>query len=450
MITEAETVIESQDFDILRASEDLPGPGWLTERRKLYVDKAKSAGFPTTDEEIWRYTDINSFDLNDYRPVGLTDIGEPVAQESPDVGVMAAEVGVHSGLVVTKNGKVVHHSLNPEIEKLGVVVTSILEAQGFVRKKMLEYLGTIAAETADTFVWLNEAMCVGGVYIHVPSGVEISDPIVVIHLSEGDDVAVFDRLFVHVEKSSLVSIIERFESSDKHIFLNSVTECLVEDNAHVKFLTTQENGHDTTHIGINRTHIYRDARYESSIVSLGGKYARLRGEVVLLGENSSSDVMAVYYGDREQLLDFRTLQDHVAKNATSNLLFKGAVEDTARSVYSGMVHIREFAQGTQAYQTNHNLILDHGAHCESIPNLIIEASDVTCSHGSTVGEIDENQMYYLATRGVSPKEAEKLIILGFFEDVFSRLSIPALVEPLRKNVDAKLISFSGHHEDETE
>src|SRR5690606_32355714 len=119
----------------------------------------------------------------------------------------------------------------------------------------------------------------------------------------------------------------RFESSSQHIFMSSVTEVIVEENAHVKFLTTQEDGKDTTHIGVHRTHVSRDGRFESSTVSLGGKYARLRGEVALREKGASSDVMAVYYGDHDQLLDFRTLQDHAAPNTTSNLLFKGAVED---------------------------------------------------------------------------------------------------------------------------
>lgn len=256
------------------------------------------------------------------------------------------------------------------------------------------------------------------------------------------------RTLVVAEKNSSVSVIQRFESSDHKIFISSITECVVLDNASVKFLTTQEEGKNTTHIGVHRTNIHRDSRFESSTISLGGSYVRHRGEVAMLGRGAHSDVMAVYYGDNTQLLDFRTLQDHRAEHTTSNLLFKGAVEDQARSVYSGMIHIREAAQHTQAYQTNRNLVLDHGAHAESIPNLMIEANDVKCSHGSTVGPIDEDQMYYLATRGVSPQDAEKLIVLGFFEDVFARLSIPALIEPLRRSVKEKLSALTSKREAE--
>ncbi len=442
MTIPASPVLDSRTFDLESASAALPGPDWLAQRRATYVARLQDVPFPTTEEELWRYTDINRFDLNDYRPLTSLEVGNPGEYSTPGGGVVAAEAGEHCALIIVRDGRVVHHALDPELEAQGVVVTGIAEAQGDERDRMLVHLGSVVQETEDTFTLLNEAMSTGGTYVYIPDSVLCINPIVIVHWCEGDDVAVFDRTLVHVGRNAQASIIERFESSDQHIFMSSITECIVEENAHVKFLTTQEDGQDTTHIGVHRTHVYRDGHFESSTVSLGGKYARLRGEVSLMEQGSTSDVMAVYYGDNEQLLDFRTLQDHRAPRTTSTLLFKGAVEDKARSVYSGMIHLREVAQGAQAYQTNRNLVLDHGAHAESIPNLMIEANDVKCSHGSTVGPIDEEQLYYLATRGVSPADAEKLIVLGFFEDVFSRLSVPALIAPLRRSVNKKISTLA--------
>jgi Fe-S cluster assembly protein SufD len=170
---------------------------------------------------------------------------------------------------------------------------------------------------------------------------------------------------------------------------------------------------------------------------------RLRSEARLDGEGADSDLLAVYFGDGDQTLDFRTLQDHAAPRTHSNLLFKGAVEERAHSVYSGLIHIRKQAQRANAFQTNRNLVLTEGAGAESIPNLEIEANDVRCSHASTVGPIDEEQLYYLETRGVPPADAERLIVLGFFDDVFERLAVPALVEPLRAEVDEKVGRLSA-------
>ncbi len=149
-------------------------------------------------------------------------------------------------------------------------------------------------------------------------------------------------------------------------------------------------------------------------------------------------MVAVYFGDGAQMLDFRTLQDHDAPRTRSDLLFKGAVEDRAASVYSGLIRLREPAQKAEAYQTNRNLVLTEGASAESIPNLEILANDVKCSHGSTVGPIDDEQRYYLESRGIPPAEAERLIVLGFFDDVFSRLPHHGLVSSLRRTVVDKI------------
>ena len=187
-----------------------------------------------------------------------------------------------------------------------------------------------------------------------------------------------------------------------------------------------------------RAHRTRDATLRSSAVALGGHYARLRSESLLDHEGGESDLTAVYFGDGDQMLDFRTLQDHVAPRTRSDLLFKGAVEDHAHSVYSGLVRIRPGAQHSRAFQTNRNLVLTEGAEAMSVPNLEIEADDVQCSHASTVGPIDDDQLYYLATRGIPPDEAERLIVLGFFDDVFERLPLPSLVAPLRRSVIEKI------------
>ena len=152
----------------------------------------------------------------------------------------------------------------------------------------------------------------------------------------------------------------------------------------------------------------------------------------------------MYFGDGDQMLDFRTLQDHAAPHTRSNLLFKGAVEDRAHSVYSGMVHLRPEGQHSEAYQTNRNLVLSEGAGAESIPNLEIEANDVRCSHASTVGPVDDDQRYYLATRGIPPEEADRLIVLGFFDDVLSRLPVRSLSAPLRDAVVRKIEHRPSH------
>ena len=251
----------------------------------------------------------------------------------------------------------------------------------------------------------------------VPRGVAVERPIVVLHWSEGDGLASFPHTLVVAEDGSEVTVFDRYGSTDTGVdttghLVDAVVELVVGENAHVRYLSVQEHGPRTWQVALQRAHLGRDSSLRSSVVALGGAYARLRSESLLAGSGAESDLTAVYFGDGDQMLDFRTLQDHDAPNTRSDLLFKGAVEDTAQSVYSGLIRIRRNAQKSVAFQTNRNLVLTEGAEAKSVPNLEIEADDVKCSHASTVGPVDDDQLYYLATRGVPPEEAERLVVLG--------------------------------------
>jgi len=182
----------------------------------------------------------------------------------------------------------------------------------------------------------------------------------------------------------------------------------------------------------------RDSSTLLATIALGGDYARVRTDARLVGQGAEGDQIAVYFGEAHQMHDFRTLQDHDAPKTRSNLLFKGAVQGHAQSVYTGLIKVRKDARGTDAFQTNRNLKLSEHAWAESVPNLEIETNDVRCSHASTVGPIDEEQRFYLESRGVPPGLAERLIVLGFFNEVFDRLPVPSLVPDLVAEVSAKL------------
>jgi Fe-S cluster assembly protein SufD len=304
-------------------------------------------------------------------------------------------------------------------------------------------LGAASDASPDAFTLLHDAFLAGGAYIRVPKGVTVEHPIVVLHWSEGDGLVSFPHTLVVAEDGAQVTVFDRYGSTDTgpgttgHV-VDAVVELLLGDDAHVRYLSVQEHGPRTWQIALQRAHLGRDATLKSAVVALGGEYARLRSEARLDGKGAESDLTAVYFGDGNQMLDFRTLQDHVAPNTRSELLFKGAVEDHAKSVYTGLIRIREGAQKTNAHQTNRNLVLTEGAEAYSVPNLEIEADDVRCSHASAVGPIDDDQLYYLATRGVPPEEAERLVVLGFFDDVFDRLPVRSLVAPLRRSVIEKL------------
>ena len=170
----------------------------------------------------------------------------------------------------------------------------------------------------------------------------------------------------------------------------------------------------------------RDSTSLLATVALGGYYARVRTDARLDGAGATGDQIAAYFGEGDQMHDFRTLQDHRAPKSTSDLLFKGAVAGKSHSVYSGLIRVEKGASGTNAFQTNRNLVLSEGAHADSVPNLEIEENEVACSHASAVGPVDEEQRYYLESRGVPTEVADRLIVLGFLKDVVERLPVPGL------------------------
>ncbi len=418
------------------AARALGGPDWLSSRRLAAAERVADITWPTPAEEIWRYSRIDEFDLERYRPVTSTDPGLADGP-APGGGPVAAEAGERAGLVVVHNGRVVRCELDESLSAKGVVIDDLTAADEGVRERV----GTCSTASPDAFTDLHDAFLMGGALISVPAGVVVEKPIVVLHWLEGDGIATFPHTLVLAGESSELTVVDRFKSPDVggggHL-VDAVVELLVDDNARVRYLSVQEHGPHTWQIALQRAHVGRDASLRSSAVALGGDYARLRSESLLTGAGAESDLLAVYFGDGAQMLDFRTLQDHDAPRTRSDLLFKGAVEDEARSVYSGLIRLRPAAQKANASQTNRNLVLTEGAGAESIPNLEIEANDVKCSHASTVGPIDDDQLYYLETRGIRPEEAERLIVLGFFDDVFARLPVPSLVAPLRRTVIEKI------------
>jgi Fe-S cluster assembly protein SufD len=276
----------------------------------------------------------------------------------------------------------------------------------------------------------------------VPAGVIVEDPIVVTHHIAGDGVAVFPRLIIDAGADSEVTVVERFVAGDgaedDRSLVVPVLQVRAAQAARVKYLAINEVGINTWQIGNQQAVGDRDSSTLLATVTLGGDYVRARTEARLSGKGGSTKQVALYFAGGTQMHDFRTIQDHDAPNTTSDLLFKGAVQDHASSVYTGLIKIRKHANGTVAFQTNRNLTLSEGAWAESVPNLDIETNDVKCSHASTVGPIDEDQRFYLESRGVRPEIAERLVVLGFFEEVISQLPAGRIADDLRLRVSNKL------------
>ncbi len=347
------------------------------------------AVLPSADEEVWRYSRIGELDLAAF---------EPAAVRSTVTGAEALAVADEA------------------------------------------LIGRLVAEMIvhDIFDELNAAFH-RTVAISVPPGMALAEPIVVTHHIEGDGVALYPRLVIHGGADSEFTVVERFESDDQtHALVVPRLVLHAEQAARVSYLGINLLGPRVWQLAHQQAAGERDSTTLLATVALGGDYARVRTDARLVGQGATTKQVALYYADGNQMHDFRTLQDHVAPRTNSDLLFKGAVQDSAKSVYTGLIRIREDAKGSVAFQTNRNLTLSEGAWAESVPNLDIRTNDVKCSHASTVGPVDEEQRFYLESRGIPPDVAERLVVLGFFDDVLALLPVGALRGDLRARVAAKL------------
>jgi Fe-S cluster assembly protein SufD len=277
------------------------------------------------------------------------------------------------------------------------------------------------------------------VVVSVARGVVAPQPIVITHTLNGDDSVYFPRLVINAAENSEVTVVERFISDDGvRSLVVPVLDARAAQSARIRYLAINELGDKSWQIGEHDSVGERDSDTLLATVALGGDYARVSTAARLRGQGSNTRQVALYFAGGTQMHDFRTLQEHAAPRTTSDLLFKGAVQDTAKSVYTGLIKIHNNAKGSVAYQTNRNLTLSHGAWAESVPNLEIETNDVKCSHASTVGPIDEDQLFYLESRGVNPDVAQRLVVLGFFDEVLAQLPVGDLAAPLRQRVAQKL------------
>ena len=405
------------------ASAALGGPDWLRDRRAAALERFTATALPSAEEELWRYSRVAELDLERHRPAveapsGAWDLPAPL-RDVP-----------RAALVVVRNG----HLVSVEGGAPGLEVGPLVELD-----RTGEALGAVAGEPADAFASLHDAFVADPVLVRVARGAVVPDPVVVVSLVDGGGTAAFPRLVVRAGENSELTVYGHAASApDVDALVIPMVELDAGQASRLRYVDAQLLGQSVWQLGHQASRVGRDADLSTTMVALGGDYARLRIDSVLDGKGASGEMLAVYFGEGTQMHDVRTLQDHVAPNTTSNLLFKGVVQGTSHAVWSGLIHIGKEAAGVNAFQTNRNVKLSDGAWAESVPNLEIENNDVHCSHASAVGPVDPDSLFYLESRGVPPAAAERLIVMGFFEEVLQKLPVPGVVGPLRAEVARKL------------
>ncbi len=428
------------------ASAGLAGPEWLRSRRARGFEAFTSAPLPSESEEVWRYTPIDRLDLDGVGPLvpgepesdaAATGAGEALLAELTETLASLA------GSVLVQDGRVARVDLEDGARRAGL---SVGPAQDIVASS--DMLGSVL-DGGDALVRLNDAFAPDPLFVEIPEGICIDRPLLVLHWSSSG-VGVFPRLSVRAGEGASVSLIEIFAGAvgETRTLVVPVTELDAGPGASLAYVSVQVLGGAAWSVARLAARGGSGSTLRTFTVGLGAAYDRVRADVCAEGRDARSEILSAYLGDGDQVHDIRTLQDHAAPRTTSELLCQGAVAGRSRSVYSGLIRVHRGAVRSDARQTNHNLVLDEGAHADSVPNLDILENDVTCSHASTVGPVDEDQRYYIESRGVVPEVAEGLIVRGFFDAIIDRGPVPEVTALLQGEVHRRLDVALGWGESE--
>jgi Fe-S cluster assembly protein SufD len=412
-------------------------PDWLAELRREAWKRYRELPYPDGREEVWRFTDVKAIHPDNFRllPADQAPGTEPRLSTLDLAGVTSA------GRIVHVDGTATHLELSDEAKAQGVVLCDLTTAVHEHAELLRPRLGSLVAAD-DPHTALSLAAHHGGTFLYVPKGVVLKEPFQALHwMSPGVSGAlVMPRTVVIVEDGADVVFNDVYDCdpmSDATLAA-PVTEMFIGANAKVGWVTWQDWGSGTKHLAHVRAQLDRDALLNTLVVTLGSDFSRTWKECTLAGEGAQSFMYGLYFSHGAQRFEHWTLQDHVAPNTTSDLLYKGALTDTSQALYYGTIHIRPNARKSNAYQANRNLALSDKARAMPNPQLEIENNDVRCTHGATVGKISDEHLFYLESRGIPPEEARRLIVFGFFNQVLDQVTWSGMHERLADAIKAKM------------
>jgi Fe-S cluster assembly protein SufD len=418
----------------------LPTPAPFVETlRKQAFQEFLALPIPSQETEEWRYTDLDDFDfeLRSFAEGGRAENLDDVPEE---VLAAAENVGERAGLQIQRNSEVVVTHLLPDLADKGVWFGD-LDRAATERPELVESnLHGLVSTDRSKFTALHAAFRTGGTLLHVPKDVQVELPIQTLTYVDADGSAVFPRTLLIAEEGSEVTFIDRYVSpAVQRVLSDAIVEIYAGDGARVRYVALQEYGEGVTHLAVQRARLGRDANLKTLGVAFGASFARAEIEAVLAEDGGSSEMLGVYFGDGDQHIDHRSIQDHVGSRTSSDLLYKGAMRDRSNAIYTGTVIIEKGAHRCNAYQTNRNILLSESARAHSVPNLEILTNDPTrCGHAASVGPVSDDELFYLMSRGIPAKEAERLIVFGFFQEVLDRVDIPEIRDGLVAAIEHEL------------
>ena len=429
---------ESTARNFAFTAEMVPAFGALDDYRRSAWETYGRLALPTMNEEAWRRTDLRSLPADSFRlPVegAFRDL-EPVPGEL----LRPLVSDQHGGQVVLLPGGS-QTTLDEKLVKQGVLFTDLLTAEREHPDLVRRLAGQLVRAEDGKFAALAAALAQNGVFLYVPKGVRLEQPLHSVLWGPGTNLAHLSHILVWVDDGASVTYVHESASPEADQALHTgIVELRVADGASLKFVELQSWGRQVWNFTHERVQVGRDGDLDWIFGAVGSRLTKNFSELDLVGEGSTGRMSGFYFADGMQHLDHDTQQNHLAQHTTSDLLFKGALKGRSRSVWQGMIYVAPGADKTDGYQANRNLILSPEARADSIPGLEILADDVRCTHGATVGKLDAEPLFYLKSRGIPDREAEQLMVEGFFDPIMQRIPFEGVRERLQQSIIHKMKS----------
>lgn len=429
----AQTAVKEFNF----TQTDVPSADGLTSFRNAAWETFQKTAFPAATDEPWRRTDLRAL------PASALRIPQVGAFEDlpavPEYLLKPLTGEEHGGQITLLPGgsKV---DLDEALAAKGVVFTDFRTAEKEYPDLLKKLIGQVVKAEDGKFSALATALSENGVLLYVPKGVQVDYPLHSVLWGPGGGLAHFSHLIVHLEEGASVTYVHEAASpnDDGESMHAGVVEIYVGKNANLRFVELQSWGRQVWNFSHERARVDAGANLDWIFGAVGSRLTKNFSDLDLIGEGARGRMSGFYFTDGNQHLDHDTQQNHFAPRCVSDLLFKGALRGKSRSVWQGMIYVAPGAQKTDGYQANRNLVLDDQARADSIPGLEILADDVRCTHGATVGKLEQEPLFYIKSRGIPQKEAERLVVEGFFDPIMQRIPFEGVRERFQQAIEAKL------------
>ena len=393
---------------------------------------------PLTSDEPWRRTDLHALQSDKFQLAGLNGL---YANQKVPAHLLKPLTGKSHGgqIVLSASGAAI--TISAELESQGVVFSDLATAEKKYPDLLAKVLGKVVSPEEGKFAALAGALARTGVFLYVPRNVQVDTPLHSLLWGQGEGNAFLSHILVCLEDGASVTYVHESaspEASEGQVLHAGNVELLIGKGAHLGFVELQSWGQNVWNFSHERAKIEQDGSVDWIFGAIGSRLTKNFSELSLVGRGAVGKMSGFYFTNNQQHLDHDTQQNHLAPNTTSDLLFKGALLDESRSVWQGMIYVAPDAMKTDGYQANRNIVLSRNARADSIPGLEILADDVRCTHGATVGKIDPELVFYLVSRGIPEKEAEKLVVQGFFDPIMQRIPFEGVRERFQAAITKKM------------